>query len=160
MNIEELRYQIPDGWLKTLGEMLVDEVNAADASTYVFDAKEKYGSLRIEFINNGDYDTVYRIIDKYSVISQHVCAICGKPDVKITHSGWIYPLCKKCYNKTYSRSQKTYEESVDDDDDGRIPESYRIYEWTEDGRKTTEINISDTVKKVRERWDIEHDTDQ
>ena len=154
MKLSELEYSIPDGWFKTFGQMLVDEVNEVDPTTRVIEAKEKFGSLRIYFDNSGDYYKVDKIIEKYSVLSENICAICGKPDVHMTDVGWVYPLCEDCYKKTYRHTDKPYPTG----EGGRMVDSYKVYKWVNGSLTKIEIDISDTTNKIREKWRAEHDS--
>ncbi len=93
---------IPIGWRKAFGEMICEEIKQqlisdGELDEYViFEIKEKFGQLR--WYDNGSR-AVYRIIDKYSVLSEHICINCGKPDVPMTNCGWWSPYCKKCFTK-------------------------------------------------------------
>lgn len=154
MKLSELEYSIPDGWFKTFGQMLVDEVNEVDPTTRVIEAKEKFGSLRIYFDSSGGYYKVDKIIEKYSVLSENICAICGKPDVHMTDVGWVYPLCEDCYKKTYRHTDKPYPTG----ECGRMVDSYKVYKWVNGSLTKIEIDISDTANKIREKWRAEHDS--
>lgn len=156
MKLEDLRHSIPDGWLNTFGEMLVDEVNSVAPDSKVIEAKEKYGGLRLSLETKHNYEEVIGIVDKYEVLSQNICAICGKPDVKITNAGWIYPLCKKCYESRIN-SKRPYDEVTFSDDDGRMADSYRIGRWTEEsGYTEIDVDITETANRIREEWRRRH----
>jgi len=144
---------MPYGWRRAFAPLLLEELKAALEEdglleTYRIDQiKEKWGSLHWYHRNFNDKADL--IIDKYSEISEHVCAYCGKPDVSICKVGWVFPCCKECWEKNSGRVNTIqYEEAVDKASGNEIKESfaYRIYP------NFVIVDISDTVKKVRERW--------
>ncbi len=155
MKLEELKGSIPRGWIKAFGQMLVDEVNAIDPDVSVFEAKEKYGTLRIGFTKN-DSDEPYnypegvdRVATKYEILSEHICVSCGKPDVPVVIKGWISPWCSSCYKGN------NYAEVISDDN--LMADSYVATRFGEDGTTETEYDISDTAEKIRSKWRAEHD---
>lgn len=154
MKFEDIEYLIPQGWAKAFGQMLVDEINAVAPESEVLDAKEKWGSLRLELQHNHDYETVDRIVDKYSHLSENICTVCGKPDIHMIDDGWVYPICENCYKQYYHT--KPYEEVIVGE--GRMDDSYTINRWTDDGYSNITYDISETAEKIREKWrnDNEH----
>ena len=73
---------------------------------YIFDTKEKYGTLRVSLTGYDDeFFELESILDQLSSIT---CACCGKRQydskgrslIWIT-SGWIMPYCKNCLRKIY-----------------------------------------------------------
>lgn len=160
MKLEELEYSIPTGWSKAFGQMLVDEINSIAEDSHVVDAKEKFGELRITITvgNNNNYfernqevdwDEINRITDKYKVLSRNICIWCGKPDVYVVDTAWIYPCCKDCFKKNIS-SAKKYEDVICDD--GVMADSYKINRWSDDGYEQVEFDVFETAKKIRDRW--------
>lgn len=88
---------MPKGWKKAFGIQLAEDIKKElkeknIKNYYVMQVKEKYGSLCW-------YDN-YRLdcIDKYEMLSEITCGICGKPATKIS-TGWIYPYCDRCADK-------------------------------------------------------------
>ena len=154
MKLEDIEYLIPRGWVKTFGQMLVNEINAVAPESEVLDAKEKWGSLRMELQHNHDYETVDRIVDKYSYLSENICTVCGKPDIHMIDDGWVDPICESFY-KQYHYT-KPYEEVIVGE--GRMDDSYTINRWTDDGYSNITYDISETAEKIREKWrnDNEH----
>ena len=114
---------------------------------YVFQIKEKYGSLR--WYDNGSQE-IADIIKKYSIISSNVCAVCGKPDTSIRIDGWIWPECRECYEKD-KYNHKPYDDVISNDNH-LIQTSYTVGRWTDDGYATRAIDISETVEEYRRRW--------
>ena len=114
------------------------------------DYKSKYGGLR--FYLDGTNDEINDIVHGYEILTENICEICGEPDVGCT-SGWITPICKKCYehNKYYN---VPYEEAIKGTD--RMPDfmEYRKFE----GEKTIhyKIDITRQANKIRRRWNLRH----
>lgn len=169
---------LPKGWAKAFGEMFCEELreelikfNALN-DYRVEQAKEKYGSMR--WYDNGTPIgcNTNEIIDKYSTLSENICAICGKPDVPVTGYSWFYPLCKTCYctptefykDRLNSEAVKEFwDEHEKDwnmwcDERGCVmADEYTMKSWSkENGEKTTTYNISETANKIRAKWRVEH----
>jgi hypothetical protein len=111
---------------------------------------------------------VLEIIDKYSVLSENICMICGKPDVPITGNAWFYPLCEKCYctPNDYCKGDMTEEElkefwderkkdwEVWNNEDYKMRDKYTIHRWSKDKDDAEEIiyDISETANKIRSKY--------
>ena len=149
LSIEDLRNsELPRGWVEAFGDYLVDEINAANPDIKILQAKEKFGALRLYYAPASD--EVDEIISKYEVISEHTCIGCGKPDVAIVDEGWVYPVCRDCYNRNF---RATYEEVIVSGKN-RIPDEYEATWFTTDGKKIkTKHDISADVRKIRARWE-------
>lgn len=89
---------MPDGWLKSFGfamcEDIRNELLETGGEEYLYDykilqIKEKYGELR--WYDNYDL----KAVSKYEELSRHTCIKCGAPATKIS-TGWICPWCDKC----------------------------------------------------------------
>lgn len=95
--------ETPTGWDKLL-ENMCEEVNDYLEKHDLIDAyrvdqiKEKFGSLR--WYDNGLIPA--DLIDKYEILSEQTCAICGKPSDKFT-KGWILPICDECLEREEKR---------------------------------------------------------
>lgn len=105
---------MPDGWKKAFGLMMVEEIDQ-ELRKYNYQdkyklcqIKEKYGSLR--WYDNGHVGEIGNIISKYEHISENVCLMCGKPDSPMLNGGWIYPVCFDCYKKGERRRERYYAE--------------------------------------------------
>jgi Uncharacterized conserved protein len=91
---------ISDGW-----HGIVDRLSAklsADPNLYVWQIKEKYGSLRVYFC---DRDTppdpkldkaTDAALDKAVRESMRTCEICGKPGTLTRRRNWVSVRCKPC----------------------------------------------------------------
>ena len=162
-----------NGWDKAFGQMFMDELGAAikeagQKDYMIVQIKEKYGSARL--YDNGSTEKVHRIIDKYEIISQNICMDCGREAPMINNTGWIMPMCPKCFRKCYRRGekwridhysnyvsptdeeiQKIYENIIMDNPDKngeyRMPDTYTIHGMTGD----EVVDVSDTVDKIRKR---------
>lgn len=110
------------------------------------------------------------IIQKYEVISEHVCMDCGREAPMIEEGNWLMVYCPDCYRKMYRRREKwckdktpktdkeiedIYKEYIIDEPDQNgeyhIPMSYKVRHY-KDGEIIDEIvDISDTVTKLQKR---------
>lgn len=172
--------EMPDGWRKAFGEMMCEEIkeelvkhNCLD-EYLILDIKEKFGQLR--WYDNGTPIgcNVSRITENYSVLSENICIICGKPDVPMTGTlpSYISPLCKTCYctpidyvkgdmmDAELKRFCDYHEKEWEEDytEDGKMQDSYTIRRWSKDKDDIEEItyDISETANKIRAKWRIEH----
>lgn len=93
---------IPRGWRKAFGRKLSEDIVKAyvevNGSTegirenvYVYDVKEKYGTLRIYA---SACDAVQKVLDDYEIASWDKCIVCGRKADYYT-LGWIVPVCEK-----------------------------------------------------------------
>lgn len=171
---------MPDGWRNAFGEMMCEEIkeelvrcNCLD-EYLILDIKEKFGQLR--WYDNGTPIgcNVSQITDKYSVLSENICIICGKPDVPMTGTlpSHISPLCKSCYCTPidYVKGDMTdaelkrfcdyHEKEWEEDyaEDGKMQDSYTVHKWSkENGDEEVVYDISETANKIRAKWRTEHD---
>ena len=95
--------EIPAGWNKLFLQMCEDLrkqlVKDGELDSFRFtQIKEKYN--RMELYNCGCSTKAYRILDKYTNMSQYVCTVCGKPATKETH-GYVASFCDKCYDNHF-----------------------------------------------------------
>lgn len=138
------------GWWRSFGKMMADEINVLFEKCpdlYVIDWKEKWGGLRIDFGNATR--EILDVANKYEVLSQNICYYCGKPDTPLTDTGWVLPICKRCYEhkKDEIWGNKPYDEIVVDD--GKMSEEIT---WKYFNSKEEIIDISDTANRIRENW--------
>lgn len=146
------------GW-NDLWHMCIDEINEEvhkskylEKNFYFKQIKEKYGEIRA--YTNFYNEEIGRIIDNYSFISSNVCQRCGKPDSSISKGYWVECCCKDCYEKYWKgREHMPYEEAYDTDPEHTIISDVRhVRHFSKDGEWDEDIDISETVKKVREAW--------
>jgi hypothetical protein len=72
--------------------------------------KEKFGLLN--FYYSGGDDTIYGMVRLTENMSGSICERCGTTDhVGKTISGWIYTICKNCYDKDEQISRYQWEEN-------------------------------------------------
>lgn len=164
--------EMPDGWRKAFGEMMCEEIYNALVECGGLDdyrieqIKEKFGQLR--WYSSPSYEKVERITDKYSVLSENICMICGKPDVPMTGIGWFYPLCEKCYctPNDYRKGDMTKEELKEfwddrkkdweayNNKDNTMVNSYSVRKWSKEKDDIEIINydISETANKIRSKY--------
>ena len=147
------------GWAKAFGMMMIHEIDEilkkahCENDLTIIQIKEKFGSLTIYFSAPHEvYQPVQRVIDKYSHLSENICALCGKPDIFMTFSGWNFPLCKSCWDK-HMNDKRTYEEVISDKDTGRMADSYTIRRFSTEGTQDTTYDISDTAERIRKRYE-------
>lgn len=148
-----------DMYLKELGEAV--EKAGAKHNFVIEQIKEKYGEHRV--YSSIPSDEVKNIIDKYCMLSKNICISCGKPDVPMLNdSGWFYPSCYKCFEKnvkffnrytkhTQEEIKKRYDEIKSNE--CYMPETYIRKIYSKEGTEEKEIDISETVVKIRKRWD-------
>ena len=149
---------IPDGWYKAFGDMMLEELHEEICKSNlryfrIDDAKEKWGFLNI--FASGFNDEILHIIDKYETLSQNICAVCGKPDVNITNRGWIYPLCYKCYSRSWRINTDMDDDQIreiyDKDIVGSTNTMQNVTTKIINGTEVT-TDISDTAEKIRQNW--------
>lgn len=166
---------MPDGWRKAFGEMMCEEiynalVECGGLNDYrIEQIKEKFGQLR--WYGYPSYKEVSEIIDKYSVLSENICIVCGKPDVPITNNGWLSPFCKKCFTTPDDWYKREHPEEVERwiefrtedweeynyEENNKMLDSYTVEGWSkEEGDTTTTHDISETANKIRSKWRAEH----
>lgn len=100
---------IPDGWQKPwfIETMLMTLKTAIQSDgmdmgkIYLTDAKEKYGSLRMDFSTPAAEGHAFSdMCLAWEELAGYFCCMCGKPHVSISR-GWICPYCKDCWDDTY-----------------------------------------------------------
>ena len=65
---------------------------------YLTDAKEKYGSLRMDFSTPAAEGHAFSdMCLAWEELAGYFCCMCGKPHVSISR-GWICPYCKDCWD--------------------------------------------------------------
>ena len=168
---------MPDGWRKAFGEIMCEEikqelVRCNYLNKYrILQIKEKYGELRW-YDNGTPIDCkVPEIIDNYSMLSQNICIICGKPDVPIINNGWISPYCKKCYTTPSDWYKKEHPDKIDEwiefhsddweeynkEETNKMVSTYTVHTWSkEKGDEEIIYDILETANKIRAKWKTEH----
>jgi len=92
---------MPDGWRKAFGTQMCEEIRAAliddgDLDRWrIVQMKEKYGTLRLYDSGTKIGSRVHKIEQKYELLSERTCIVCGAPATRMT-LGWISPYCDKC----------------------------------------------------------------
>ena len=145
------------GWNKAFFWQMMEDIRKAAKKDGVLhtlqtdDYKSKYGGLR--FYTSGGSENVQEIISEYECLSEYICESCGEPDVGCT-KGWITPICKTCYKKSYNNT-RSYAECVGE---GRMPDFRRFKRATpsEEEWKEYAIDIRDKANKIRKRWNRWH----
>lgn len=148
------------GWAD-LWHMCIKELNpiihrlGLEDRLYFVQIKEKFGEIRA--YTNMCVDEVEDIIDKYAAISSHVCQWCGRPDSPISTGYWIECRCKVCDNKIqkkYGAYKAPYNERFNIDPvHCSIPNTYGYTRYENGKKEEVTVDISDTVKEYRERWE-------
>lgn len=146
------------GW-SDIWHMCIDEINEevhknkyVERNFYFTQIKEKYGEIRA--YTNFFTKEIDRIIENYSYISGNVCQRCGKPDSSISKGYWVECCCKDCYEKEWKgKEHRPYEEVYDTNSEHTIiPDVRTVCHFSKDGDWNEDIDISKTVKKVRDNW--------
>ena len=148
---------MPEGWRIAFGDLFVEELDAAikaeglEDEYLVLQVKEKHGTLR--WYDYASSKKINDIVEKYSLLSGHICMNCGTIDIPMLSFGWLAPLCKDCYEK-HINCTKTYEEVVVGESTMPNARAYRKFshEFDPKGWKDFEVDISDTVRKIRELY--------
>ena len=147
---------LPQGCIDAYGELMcqdLDEVIQRDNLTEfrLVDAKEKWGYMNL--YSSGGNEETDNIIEDYSVLSENICGICGKPDVYVTTVGWTYPCCEECWNSGELNSHLSYQECIEPDKDtGRMEDQRHIRRSSEDGYEDIFYDISDKAERIRKHW--------
>lgn len=157
---------MPRGWRIAFGDLMMDDIKAClDKANYVDkfhidDIKEKYGELRFYYsgVPESIFDELNNIIETYSTLSQNICIECGEIDVPAFKSGWIEPLCLKCYSslpKNKGLDKKAiYQNYLDDMDLKNQTLATKLFftRYADGESEKYEIDIQPTVKKVVDAW--------
>lgn len=144
---------IPKGWSKAFGRLLLEDLDREIKKSKLVDKfkileiKEKFGELRIYTF--GENEEIARIIDDYSVLSRNICLICGKPDVPMTHDGWYFPCCEKCWDKLGYKND-LYKKYLGED--CNMSNHYTVRRFSVGGYVDKTIDISDKAKKIRDNY--------
>lgn len=150
--------QMENGWRKAFGMLMVKDIDRVlnGHMLYTEQIKEKYGELRWYFSTDKEvYDKVDAIIEAYSHISTHVCIHCGKPDVGYT-SGYIMPICKKCFCHDDYYTEKDYYNQTSQWTRMPLEYSYSRHEPGTEGWTKYTVDISEYTNKVRKEWYKHH----
>lgn len=151
---------LPTGWRIAFGELIAEDLDRVLRKAHYVDKyrilqiKEKYGGFVLydNGVPKSVYDEYRRIINAYESVSECICICCGAVDVHMTNTGWVEPLCKHCY-ETRINCKKPYEDVIDAEDDGRMPDSYTIRRFSNEGPTDTTYDISDITNRVRARYE-------
>lgn len=154
-----------DGWDRAFGNLFMKELGEeiekiGQKNFQILQIKEKYGSARC--YTSGTSEKAHRIISKYGALSQNICYFCGRPDTPMTDTGWILPICKKCYEKKWRRGSKYEYEEVVCDEDPRMADiqTIRRFSMEKDGYEDIKYNHSETTNRIRKWWNKNHPDDQ
>lgn len=150
-------YGWPRGWNMSFADMMLKEigdvVKREKLQIHVCEMKEKWGRMVLDI--SGYNDEIESIIDKYEVLSQNICAFCGKPDVPMINAGYVLPLCYECFKRHIDRSKQN---------DDVLMERYKNFMCSDSkmddyvvkkdshGQLVNEQYIKDTADKIRKRW--------
>ena len=97
---------IPVGWqkpwfLETMLETMAVAIKSDGmdpGKIYMTDAKEKYGTLRMDFCTPMPGGKAFsEVCLVFEDLAGYFCCQCGKPHVSITR-GWICPYCRDCWD--------------------------------------------------------------
>lgn len=152
----------PKGWVNTFGELFCEDLKTqmdkegGYEDYYPIQVKEKYGQAR--WYDNGSSHAIQDIIGKYSHVSEHVCAYCGKFPVPLIDDGWISPVCPDCFVelrripwsvwniKTNEEILEYYNQCILEKD---FDKYYRYTRWTkDDGESKVAIDCSDITNRI------------
>ena len=157
---------MPRGWRIAFGDLMMDDIKAClEKANYVDkfhieDIKEKYGELRFYYsgVPESIFDELNNIIETYSTLSQNICIECGEIDVPEFKSGWIEPLCLKCYSSLPKNKGLDkiviYQNYLNDMDLKNQTLATKLFftRYADGESEKDEIDIQPTVKKVVDAW--------
>lgn len=157
---------MPRGWRIAFGDLMMDDIKAClEKANYVDkfhieDIKEKYGELRFYYsgVPESIFDELNNIIETYSTLSQNICIECGEIDVPEFKSGWIEPLCLKCYSSLPKNKGLDkiviYQNYLNDMDLKNQTLATKLFftRYADGESGKYEIDIQPTVKKVVDAW--------
>lgn len=98
--IDSFEPAVGPGWIPLVKEMM-DELRAMtqkySEQPKFSDIREKWGKLDL-LVQSGN-DDIFSLFDKYTAISEHVCAVCGSyGDRPMIGRKALRPLCRRCGN--------------------------------------------------------------
>ena len=141
-----IRDDIPDGWWKTFGIALCDDLKDVLVRNNCLDVyridqcKEKYGQLRL--YDNGTPAEWSDHMWAWEYISEHTCCHCGAFPAKMRNDGWVSPYCDECWSKINDKDC-IY------DDDGRLREYMCIVTYgMKEGEKYRFIDLKPYYAKI------------
>jgi hypothetical protein len=140
---------IPAGWLQPwfLETMLISLADAIrkdrmdPRKIYLNDAKEKYGSLRMDFSTPVTEGHAFsNMCLAWEELAGYFCCMCGKPHVSISR-GWICPYCKDCWDDTYGEFKE-------------VPlENLKIVSWKDGEQFERIIDLKPLYDRVVSVWE-------
>ena len=154
-----LEHDLPSGWNKGLSQCLQHDLNTIIrerniAEFNVLQVKEKFGELRLYYSctfaggeSNDPNDLIQEVIDKYAHVSSRTCVYCGKFPVPIINDGWIYPVCKACY-EGHRYGNREYKDVVRQNDE--FDPEYIQVRYNGQGKTSTTVSTQDIVERIRQ----------
>lgn len=144
---------LPSGWVKAFGELMCADLDIVIQKDHLtefclVDAKEKWG--RMDLYSYGGNEETDKIIEDYSVLSENICGICGKPDIYMTFAGWMFPCCEACWNSRKLNNRLPYQDVIDPEHDtGKMEHQRHV---RKSGNKDIFYDISDKAERIRKLW--------
>lgn len=92
------------GWASLVGRFY-DTAARSAIPIVILQIKEKFGSLRIYWISEGEniiyfderFLEIDRLVDTLRILSTNTCESCGSSGKIHMHKSWIKTCCNKCY---------------------------------------------------------------
>lgn len=142
------------GWRRCFGMMMVEDIDKALAGRKLIpeQLKSKYG--RMEFYCIAPQE-VQDVIHAYSTLSENICESCGQVDVGYT-SGWIMPICKKCFCDNGYHTEEEYYEQISPHNRMALEYGFSRHEPGTEGWTKYTVDISEYTNKVRKEWYKRH----
>ena len=147
--------EIPEGWRKAFGNMMIEEIDEVLKRTHttihIDQIKEKYGQLRFYFSGTAE---LHDIVEKYSMLSENICIICGKPDIPMIDTGWVCPICQECFEDNQRKNHLAHRYHYMDYvcGDSHMADEMRWWRYEDDVKKEYVVDIKDTADKIRARY--------
>ena len=159
----------PRGWMKSFGNLFLEDLAAAVKKSgyervfHVTGGKEKWGRCVVEC---GPYsDEIMHVLTTYETLSENICCVCGKPDVKMIVKGWIHPKCYDCFKNEWISYRNEGEDSKSDAElraiyadltgsgSNAMADEYVLSYGS--GEKKI-MDIRPAAEKIRAKWRMKH----
>lgn len=161
-----LAEDFPKGWWKAFGIQLCEELREECIKhdylhqLRLTQIKEKFGALRVYTNGSSRESDIYRIIDDYSILSENICLICGRPDTyMLDWHGWFSPYCEDCFDRINKRNhgKEKYADCICDGDTNQMADSRRYTTYYPNGEsQTVTVDLTGKAEKIRARWRASH----
>lgn len=145
---------MPSGWREAFGDLFCEDLDRVIKSEglenefRIDQLKEKWGAMRIYC--GPCTPAIQDVIRTYETYSESVCIGCGNVEgVKMVTWGWTEPLCRCCIGKIHRVPNFSKFDALPDQE---LPDVLKWTRYSTDGTQHFEMDISETTRKIRERY--------